>query len=294
VSWLLVLLTLALGAQARVVDRVVAVVNGEPITLSDLKKAILVMDEPKQGVDDLLQEVIEDRLLLQEARRLGLRVRDQEVDHTIQEFMKRHGMSHQAMEEGVQRQGMSWRQYREFVRREMLKARLVDQEVRSAVRVTEEEMRRFWKEHPERFREPERVHVQDLFLRLPPAPADRKAVRKLAHELYLKALAGVDFRLLALQHSQGPFDLGQLAIDELAPPLRMALQGLAPGETTPPVETPQGIHVLRLVKRHPGRLRPFEEVKEEVRSLLFQRKFQERYRRWVRRLRDRACIVINR
>ena len=234
VSWLLVLLTLALGAQARVVDRVVAVVNGDPITLSDLERARLTADEADRvGEDDLLQRVIEERLILQEARRLGVRVGDEEVDRTIEEFMRRHGMSREVMQEQVRRQGLSWEQYREFVRREMVKARVVEQEVRSAVRIDEGQVRRFWREHPERFREPERVHVQDLFLRLPPDPRERRKVRELARELYLKALAGADLRLLALQYGQGPFDLGELALEELAPPLRLALRGLPPGGSPP-------------------------------------------------------------
>ena len=210
-----------------IVDRVIAVVNDDVITQYELENTVeLVLkrygpDIPPGDRERIsgearkvfLDRMIDDLLLRQEAKRLGITVREEEVSNTIQEYLKRRKMSMEDLQQVLVREGSSYEKYRESTRNDMIKTRILQREIRPRVSVTNDEIGLFYQEHRDEYEGKLRVRMQMIFLPVPaegnPAVKEQQQVK--AQTILKRIRAGEPFEGLA---------------DEFAPPPR------APGATS--------------------------------------------------------------
>jgi peptidyl-prolyl cis-trans isomerase SurA len=284
---------------AHVVDRIIAVVNSDLITLSELKAE--VEDEEKriaqqysgeelmrrlqQTEYEALTKMIEVRLQIQEANNKGVKITDQEVRDAVRE-LERQG----------QKVDTSNTQLMTSLKNQMTLMRVQDLAIRSTMMVTESELERYYEEHLTRFMLPEEYRISQILIK--PRPGEDSLEARQRAKAVLEALQkGADFAAVAARTSDGSEalrggSLGLVRQGELLPPIERAIATLRPGELTQPVETPLGLHLIRLEEKKPPQFRPFAEVKDEIRNLVGQQKTEDFYQAWLADLKNRAYIEV--
>ncbi|MGH7257098.1 MAG: peptidylprolyl isomerase, partial [Nitrospiraceae bacterium] len=284
---------------AKLQDRIVAIVNSDLIMLSDVKRDLTTEQERLQkrykGTElerrlksaeyVTLTKMIERRLQLQAARTKGVEVTDQEVTQAVEE-LKKQG------DKNIVKDASSTT----TVREELLLLRVVDREVRSVVMVVESDMRRYYQEHKERFAYPEEYQLSQIFIRS--RGPDEIGIAMGRGEGILAALKqGESFEDLSLRFSEGPNAarggrLGLVRQGELLPVIEQALAPLPIGGLTSLIEGADGLHIIRVDDKKPRQFRPFEEVKTEIQTLVFQQKSEDQYQIWMADLKNKAYIDI--
>ncbi len=300
---------------AEIIDRIVAIVNGDIITLSELEKASRIFYENmkaramKTGRElppltelrkQVLNFLIDKKLTEQESRRLGITVTDQDIDNAINNLLKDKGLSRMELVESLQKEGKTLDDLREEIRENIQRARLINRAVKSKIVVTDEEVEKFYEEHKDQFSRKEKWHLRVIYLPYPvnPSEKDKQEVMSLARKLKGEIEGGASFAALARKYSQGPGaneggDVGYLSPDDLDPHLAKYVSKLSPGGVSEPVATEDGIYIFKLEDIQQGGSKSYKNAKNYIRRLLYQREVNKRYMEWLQELRKRSYIKIN-
>jgi peptidyl-prolyl cis-trans isomerase SurA len=286
---------------ATVRDRIVAVVNSEVITLSELDEEVsevkqearqrfrgTELDQRLRQIDYMgLNRMIERKLQLQMAKKRGIKVTDEEVKDAVAR-LRRVGES--PNENDPKEMGM--------IKDQLITMRLVNQQVRSGLLVTEDEVLRFYQQHKNRFVLPQEVRISQILIALGPS-TELVAVREKVQQVFALLKKGERFEELAAQYSDGlegrrGGNLGYIKPGDMLPQIQKAIERLDPGAVTEPIASPIGMHIIRVDERKPPEFRPYEEVKEDLKNLVFQLKSEEAYIEWIKDQKDHNYIEIRR
>jgi peptidyl-prolyl cis-trans isomerase SurA len=260
-----------------VIERIVAIVNGEVLLLSELRGRAApflarVMQAPEmqrmamlqQLYAELLTQLIDERLLEQEARKLSISVLSSDVDRAIENVQRSNGLKDAEFWEAVAGQGFSPDQYKADVRRQLLRLKVINQKVRSRINVTEEDVRRTYEDTLRQAKRSASFHVAHVFLGV-----DNDSVAKLAQVRAkaeaLRATLTVDnFPAAMSEHGGG--ELGWVSQGDLPDVLADALLALDPGQISTPVRGPAGMHIFLLRERKLGEeaVGDYEKTKAEL------------------------------
>ncbi|NPA14969.1 MAG: hypothetical protein GXO44_00295 [Deferribacteres bacterium] len=284
------LLIFSATAGGVIIEKIVAVVNGEPITLTELQeRAIFIKNATGKDLPlkEVLRQVILEELQLQEAKKLGLDVDPDVVNSYIENFKKENGMTDEDFKKFLEERGITEKAYREEIRRKILINKLMNYEIKLRVAVPEEEVREYYEKHKEEFRLPEGAEVWMIFI-------PREEGKELAENIYAKILAGESFEELARRYSKGPHaeDGGRLGIVKKGDLVKEIDEFVF--NTDKPlgfIERPEGYYIVK-VKRYKERYIPFEQVKDKIKAKLLQEKFEKRYKSWLNELFEKATIKI--
>lgn len=304
---------LAQPAWARVVDRVVAEVNGEIITMSELEREMAGVEQQvlqqapaadrEQALTEARQQVLSgmiDRLLArQQADRLGIRVGEREVDEAIAQILADNRITMEELEAEIARHHGSMENYRRDLQTQILQSRLLSQEVRERVVIPERRIKEYYQQHHQEQTSPEEAyHILQIGFNWPPGDDEaREQARRQAEEIHRQARQGADFRELARRYSDLPSarndgDLGVFQKDELAGIMLEHIPELEPGEISTILETAAGYQFFKLLSNQ-GELRAtgsYEELKGKIREKLYQQALEEQFSKWVKELRENDYI----
>jgi peptidyl-prolyl cis-trans isomerase SurA len=280
-----------------VVDRVVAVVNDEIITLSDLQREEAL--KKREAVHDdrlVLEDMIDRKLQMAAAKRTGVDVTDKELADAVADITKRNGMDMAQFGVALAKEGLTLEQYKAELREQITLSRLFNKYVRSGVNVDEAEARVFYQNNQKTYSLPEEIRVRQIFLALPDkaTPAQAAEIREKALSVYARVRKGEDFIRLVREVSQGTMasqdgDLGFIRRQDALPEIEEAARTLKPGDSSSPFLCAGGYHIIRLDEvRTP--VRPFEKVKDEIMKTLFEQKTENTYRGWLQTLRGDSHI----
>lgn len=271
VAMFLLLPTLAV-AQSRqpiAVDRVVAVVNNEAITLNELndRLATVVRQLRSRGTPlpardvlekQLLERLIVDRLQMQFAKESGMRIADAELDAALRRIADNNRLSLAEFRAALERDGIAWSKFREDIREEMIIARLRDREVESRIVVSDGEIDNYLA-HPEQANQTALVSLGHIIVRVPEQiDATRLAqLRARAEEALALVKSGRDFGQVAASFSEAPDALAGGILeprpaDRLPTLYAEAVAGLQPGEVSGILRSPAGFHIVKLFERKGG------------------------------------------
>ena len=298
-----VLLSVALLAavsHAEVANRIVATVDGDPITAHELRRYAREHRTADATDPRVLESLITDKLLEKEVQSQGITVRDEEVDRYIEEIQTRNGMDPERFKKELAAQGLTWDAYKTRVKGEIEKAQLVNREIRQRVNVSPEEISRYYEAHLADYALDERVRVRDIVFMLEVGADDAEVarVRAKAEEVRALALRGRDFGKLAVQFSEGPGadnggELGTFTRGELESVLADVAFKLQPGEVSEPVRARGGFHLIRVDERIGVSHKKIEDVRDEIRDTLYNGAVEERFANWLSRdLRERHHVEI--
>lgn len=301
-------------ASALELTRVVAVVNNEPITSTELNQYLVRAQNQvaKQGLQisesDLRQQVLEqmilEKLQLQVAKRMGITVDDAAVTRAIEDIAQRNALTLDAMEQALAADGISFDQFREQIRREMTIARLREREMEGRVTVSDAEVDHFLTNNPDLMRRIEaeagnviQTRVRHILIRTNQATNDESARARLL-ALRERILNGVDFAELARANSDDGSafkggDLGWINPGDTVPAFEEAMNRLEPGEISQPVKTPFGWHLIQVLERRP--LTASEDYRRNyARQILRRQKLEQAYNAWLQTIRAEAFVEIRR
>jgi peptidyl-prolyl cis-trans isomerase SurA len=297
----IVLLSLALQGAASgsvVVDRVVAVVNSEIITLSDLQREQVQNRKSDRKLDErqLLEEMINRKLQVAAAKRVGMDVTDKELADAVTDITKRNNMDAKQFDAALAKEGLTLDQYKVELREQMTLSRMFNKYVRSLIAVDEAEARAFFQKNVKNFALPEEIRVRQIYIPLPEnAPPDKvAAVEKKAQSVYERAKKGEDFIRLVREASEGVTasqdgDLGFMQREQVVPEIATAIQALKPGGISEPFLSAGGYNIIRLEEERVP-VKPYEKVKDEIMGVLYQQKMENTYRSWLQTLRSDSHI----
>ncbi|MGH7344024.1 MAG: peptidylprolyl isomerase [Candidatus Rokuibacteriota bacterium] len=293
----------------RVTDRVLAIVNNDAITLSEIQEAIAVYkyenrDRASESSDRLVQQfltrMIDSRLQVQEAEREKIVVDEAEIDEELADRIKKMNMkSHEEFEAALKAQGIPMAAVRKRVADELRRGRIVSRKVRLRVSVTEEEVSQYLEANRPKLETGLAYHARHILV-LPETGAEDAAwenARIRADLLRTQLLEGADFAELAKQHSRDASardggDLGTLKRGELAQDIETQILGLAPGQISAPYRSPLGFHIFRLESKETLEGDGLARVRAQIREILFREKFDTRLDAWLREIKQRAVIDV--
>ncbi len=252
----------ARSAHADVIERVVAVVNDDAIFLSDLRRRAApflprVMNAPSemqrmgrlsQLYQQLLDQLVDETLFQQAARRLQVRVTAEDVDRAIANVQRASGLSEEDFWNAVREQGFTESQYRQDVRRQLVRLKVINQRVRGRVNISEHDVQQRYAVVVREARGALRFRAAHVFLPVAEgvSAAEVAAVRARAVEIRT-GLTSETFPAAMAQYGGG--DLGELRQEDLPEALSAALVAMEPGQISEPVRGPAGFHILLLEAR---------------------------------------------
>ena len=279
-----------------VVDRVIAVVNNEIITMSDLQREEAKSGGAKVDEKQLLEDMINKKLQMAAAKRAGLDVTEKELNDAIADIMKRNSMDAKQFEAALAKDGLTLEQYRAELREQLTLSRTFSKYVRSGIAVDEAEVRAYYERNIKNFSLPEEIRVRHILLKVPDnaTPAQIEAVKAKAQAVFERAKQGEDFIRLVREVSESETaaqdgDLGYMQRGQAIPEIEQAARSLKPGEIAGPIQCPAGFQIIRLEDvRTP--VKPFEQVKDEITSKIYQQKVENTYHTWLQTIRSESHI----
>lgn len=289
-SFLFFLIGIAQAAQ--MVDRIVGVVNGEIITLQDLQQQIrlVVGQTPDPATAEkiapqILDSMIDDIVLRQEAQRLNIVVSDSEVENEVRQFKVRRRLSDEDFERSLRLQGLTPEQFTERSREDIVKHKILGYMVRRKVVVTQEEIDAYLERNRSELTTERVVSLQMVVF------ADRQGA-----DTIWKSLRGGEIGIdeAVERYSVGPkADKGVMADvnwRELDDPWREGLRTLSVGEVSEPFLIQDRWVIVKLLDRRDGERKESAAVDEEIREAIMRPKLEERFKEYMAGLRSKAII----
>ena len=292
------------------VDRVVAVVNEDVITMSELHENVLLfLRDNKEAVPEagpardevyhrILSRMIDNRLQIQEARREKVEVTDDELRERVDDFVARNGGNREKVGEQLQAQGFTWEQIRRELRESLLAQKIRSRRVSRRATITEAEVDAYVNENRPKLEQGLKYHSRHIAVLAQPPDSSAAWERAQAEIQAIQARLreGADFAEVAREHSKDGSaasggDLGWLTPGELQPAFEEPILKLRKGEMTAPIKSDAGYHLFRLEDREELTAEMLSQLRQQARDLLAQKKVQERFQEWLRGLRQRALIA---
>ncbi|MBV69726.1 MAG: hypothetical protein CMH52_00125 [Myxococcales bacterium] len=298
---------------ARIVDRIIAVVNEAVITQSELEDSVKVdlariaqipdQDTLKAKRQVILKRGLKDligkKLIAQEAVRRNIKVENNDVDQHLARVQKQQGWSQQQMQMYLTSQGMTMASFKAVVRENLLEQRVIGVVLGSRIRISDRDLEDYYKERRTKISRDFEVDAAHIVFKVATgaAAADEAAVRQRAVQVMERAKAGEDFADLAKSHSEGPGasrggNLGTLRKGNLNPKLEAAIFSIGEGQIDGPFRSPFGYHVIKVTKRRQLPPKSFESVKSTLRNELHRKKLGKEMEQWIATLRKKAFIDV--
>lgn len=304
---------LTVPLNARIVDRIVAVVNDEIVTLSELNSAV----EPylkkidnfnngenrervvTQTMSAMLDKLIDDILVKQEAKRLGIVIKEEDVAKTINDMISKRKITTEDFKKSLAREGSSFSAYKKEVEEHLMKIRLVGVSVRAKVSVTDEEIGDYYRKHREDYEGKEAVRIKQILIVVPQRSGMKERSKlKADTALILKRLIeGESFGFLASKYSNGPAaklggDLGFVEKGVMFPAVNEVAFSLRNGEISGVIESPIGFHIIKVTDRRGSGIKSLESVREEIKDKISNVKIEKKFFEWIEELRKKSYIEV--
>jgi len=296
------------SATAQVVSRVAAVVNKDIITTYQLDQKLqehLAKQERKPSPaqlgalrQELLSRMIEETLVQQRIKALNLSVSEEEIETALLDVQQKNQLTREALEDAVQGQGLELDAYRDNLSQQILRYKLIGEEVRSQVDVSESEVVEYYRAHLEEYRLDPKVQLSAITFPVSEKASDQELqqIRKTADDALARLKQNEELDQVADSYNKTygatGGELGNFDYMELTPEFVEAIRGVETGGFTAPVETASAIHLLRVDERHPGSLRQFDSVNYEIYQMILDQKTDARIKEWTRALKTKSFIDI--
>ncbi|MBL4903006.1 MAG: SurA N-terminal domain-containing protein [Desulfocapsa sp.] len=306
---------------AHLVDRVVAVVNDDVITMSEVNeegegyfKKIKNQAPPSQVEDalsrareEILGNLIDKKLIAQEAAKNGISVSPDELQAAMRRMLENNRITKETLLVQLEKTGMDFDSYLDNLRNQILQSKLVNYEIRSKIIITDNMILDYYDANYTKHISGGGYYIMQMGFvwgksgqqgSAPNQYADKMGAKKRAERVHALVSNGQDFRILAQKFSDLPSasdggDLGVFQEDEMAPYMRDAILKLEPGAISEIVETPSGYQFFKLLSSKDGQIvvqASFASVKEEIRNKLYDEQLKGQFSEWVKNIKKTAYI----
>jgi len=292
------------NTKGEIIDRVVAIVNKEVITLSELLEAAKLQApeaNPYLSLEkyrEILWNMIDQKLIEQEANQTEIKVSDREVDEFIERFKKRNQITTSQLKEALKQQGLTWEKYREKLREEIKRSQVISQKIHSQVSVTEKEIEEYYQSHMEDYIKPPQVKIDQIFFPFSSkvTSEEEKNLLLKAEEAWKRIRSGEDFQKIAQEYNPSrksySQELDYFKKGELMEPLDKAAFKLNIGEVSDIIKTKKGYFIIQVLDRKEAEIKELSQVRKEIENKIHQEKTEKKFKEWLKVLHNKAYIEI--
>ncbi|HWY09216.1 MAG TPA: peptidylprolyl isomerase [Candidatus Acidoferrales bacterium] len=306
----------ALTGEGKVVEEIVARVNNEIITSSELEKArAAAVEEAQQecsgrctpeqlqvAVEDrqkfALRDLIDQSLLAQRGKDMGVNVEGDVVKQLDQVRIQNKLESMEKLESAVTKEGLNWDDFKNNIRNKLLTQEVIRREVGSHITIGRDDAKKYYEEHKKEFVKPEQVALRAIEISTDgKKEADLPDLKKKADDMLRRIKDGEDFATLAKRFSdgstaqQGGF-LGVYKRGELSKQLEDQVFAMKKNQLTDVIETKQGYLILQVLERYEEGEQPFEKVENEIMDHLYSERMEPTLREYLKTLREQSYVVV--
>lgn len=287
----------------------IAVVNGVPLGRAEFDKAMgrfekqraaeeksTSPDEIKAMKERILQTLIDRELLMQEAKKAGVKIDDKELDEQVATLKQRLG-DESRFKQLLEKWEFTDAQFRDNLRSEMMVRKFVDQQIGAKANISEQDAKAYYDAHPDVFKTPEQVRASHILVKVEPNAneEDKTKAKGKMTAVQERIKKGEDFAAVAKEVSDCPSkekggDLDFFSKGMMVAPFEDAAFGLAPGSVSDVVETQFGYHLIKVTEKRPEGTRSFDEVKAPIEQHLKQQRYAELRNKYMEELRSKAKI----
>lgn len=286
---------------SEVVDRVVAIVNDDIITLKETERYVPI---EKQGsftsVNEYVRNIklrekmdilIDDVLVRQQAKKLSIAVTDKDVETVLESIKKQHLISEEELKQQLAKEGVIYKDFLAGIKSNLLRTRVLGRLISPDVTVTENELKDYYNKHLDEFRD-EDYRLKHIFF-----SPKRTDIQERAIAAYSQLKEGKPFETVAKEFSDDPSaeqggDIGFVRKEDLIPEFKGAVHFLTPGGYSQILRTQYGLHILKLVEVKAGNTLPFETVKARIQAKIVQDQSEKRYKDFIEKLRKASYIEV--
>ncbi|GBE40327.1 chaperone SurA precursor [bacterium BMS3Bbin09] len=295
---------------AVLLDRVVATVNDEVITWSELMNIILldgrkyISSKDDRSREEKIHELerpflnmlIEMKLQTQEAKAMGLTVQDDEINSAMSDIRAKYNMTEDAFLASMEKEGITIEDYTKEIGNQILLQKVVNYAVKGSVVVTDKEVEEYFNANRELFNnEKDKFRIRQIFFAAPADDSQRKDIEVKAREIVQRIKNGESFAELANEFSEGPGrrfggDLGYISSGSALAEIEKAADALETGGLSEPFWSSAGLHIIKLEER--VKAGGVEKIRENIREKLFRKAYELKYHEWKTELKEKAYIEI--
>jgi len=294
-------LSFAVPSHGEVVDRIIAIVNDDIITLKEVESFVHVekrnqftsLDEYLRNLQlkEKLDFFIGALLIKQQAKKLKIDVSNDEVESIIENIKKQNLITEIELREQLKRDNMTYDSFAEGIRLNILKRRVLTRVISPEVKVTDAKLKEYYEKNKDEFRDME-YHLKQIFISGQKSDGNQRAAN--AYKLLDQ---GKTFENVAIEFSDDPSakqggDIGFVKVEELLPALKESVKLLVPNTYTNVVQTPYGFHILKLIEVNKTDLAPFEALKDKIHEQIVLQESEKRYNEYMNKLRQASYIEV--
>jgi peptidyl-prolyl cis-trans isomerase SurA len=285
-----------------VMDRIIAIVNDDIITLKEAEKQVRIEKEGRfvsineyltnMRLREKIDLLIDDILIRQQAKKFKFEVSDKEVDAIIDNIKKQYLIDDTELRQKLKEDNIRYEDFVTGLRSNILKSRLLARVISPEVNVTEQDLRQYYDKHKDEFIDEEYKLLQ-IFVSGQRADGQKKITD--AYELLQE---GKPFETVAKDYSDDTKsaaaggDIGYVKKVDLIPQLRTAVGFLTPGVYSAIIITPYGFHILKLIEKKKGEVLTFEMARDGIHEKIVQEESEKRYKDYVGKLRKGSYIEV--
>ena len=283
-----------LRAQNRQINNPADLKNDESL------KAMLIQITP-----DVLVDAIDNLLLLQRGKELGLQPTAAQLADAADRIRKQNNITTDAQfRAALAQEGMTFEEFTKGLEVQYIITRLQQQEIMPRVQLTDEESREYYRTHTKEFEKPATITIRDIFITVPTTTQNGQTVMnvsaddetaKKASDIRARALKGEDFSKLVAEVSDSPSKangglIGPINVSELAPQVRELLDKMKPGDVSDPIRTPNGYQLIKLETRIDAAPEAFEAVRDQIADKVGSSRLDGEQKKYIEKLRGQALI----
>jgi peptidyl-prolyl cis-trans isomerase SurA len=295
------LLLFPLVAGGEIIDRIVAIVNDDIITMKELEKFVLVekksgftsVDEYFQGLQirDKMDAFVETLLIKQQARKLKLEVTDKEVEAVVDNIKKQNLITDAELKEQLKKENIVFKDFTEGIRTSILRTKVLSRAIASETMLSDQDLKKYYDAHLEELKE-EEYRVQHIFV-----SGQKKDAQARAQAAYKLLQEGKPFEEVVREYSDEPNaaqggDIGWVKRADLIPELREGIKLLIPGTFSGVIRTSYGYHIIKLIQMKKVDAQPFEAMKDKLRERIIQEESDRKYKEYIQKLRAASYIEV--
>ncbi|MBT5633776.1 MAG: hypothetical protein HOJ13_13705 [Nitrospina sp.] len=298
-----------LSVQASILDKVVAKVNSEIITLSFVEERAgllrqkyanaLEIPSEKKLLKEALNMIVDEKLQIQEGKKIGFIIDEDSVDRAVEEIKKKNNIGEGQLEEMLEREGRSLKTYKNHIRDQIMVSKITRFEVGNRVKVSDKSLVKYYKEHQKEHWQEGKVKARHILFIAERGSSEkiRREKLKQANTVLREILGGEDFVKLAKENSEDVSasnggDLGYVEKGKMVPEFEDSVFSLKEGQVSGIVETQYGYHIIKVEEILPGKTLTFQEAKEQIYQILAMQKQEQAYKDWMNELKESAFIEL--
>lgn len=254
-------------AKAEVIDKIVATVNDRPITTYDLKELAPFYHAKDQK--QLLNDVIDDYVIEDIAKKDGIVLTDEDVNQFIENVAKNNNLTKDQLEEKIKQQGFNYDYYKEFAKFSAYKLKVMQKVFAPTIQIDEQEIKNFYDNHPNLFNQS--TVVLDII-----ETSSKTSIEDAMKQLQL----GASFNSVKEKYSLDKSEPKKIYVSDINKQLQGIIEKMQVGQISPIIESNNGYFIIKVLDKKDVNL-SFDEVKDKIRNLLFEEKLQDRFASWL-------------